>query len=112
MDDRNFSNIFRKATGSFFCPACGSKYQGTEIESIERHEAGYLVSVSCQNCHLKLTMQVVTKGFAGFEKEATEPNESSITVDEVIEFHKVVREFDGNFRRVFTARIDQNHLFW
>lgn len=107
MDERNFSNIFRKATGNFFCPACGAKYHGTEIESIERHADGYLVSVGCSSCNLKLSMQVVTKGFTSpyLEKQSSD---ESITVDEIIEFHDELKRFDGNFRRVF---IDQNHLF-
>ncbi len=110
MDERNFSNIFRKATGHFFCPACGSKYSGTEIESIERHEQGYLVSVACASCKLKLSMQVVTKGF-GPAAESTDFDDADISVDEIIDFHERLKTFDGNFRRVFTSRIDQNRLF-
>lgn len=109
MEEQSFNNIFRKATGHFFCPACGSKYQGTEIESIERHDDGYLVSVCCSNCSLKLSMHVVTKGFSNSENEV-EPQESDITINEIIDFHDTIKHFDGNFRRVFSG-IDQNHLF-
>jgi transcription elongation factor Elf1 len=110
MDERNFSNIFRKATGNFFCPSCGAKYQGTEIESIERHENGYLVSIACSSCKLKLSMHVVTKGFSTPDYE-TEVLEQAITADEIIDLHNELQHFDGNFHRVFSTRIDQNRLF-
>lgn len=110
MDDRNFSNIFRKATGHFFCPACGSKFAGSEIESIEHHNDGYLVSVKCSNCSLKLSMQVITKGFS--DLTPSEPTiENEITIDEIIDFHDKLGRFDGNFRREFAGKIDQSHLF-
>ena len=110
MEDANFSNIFRKATGNFFCPACGSKYQGTEIEAVEKRDTGYLVSVSCHNCQLKLTMQVVTKGFSQLDVSGSD-SDDDITVDEIIDFHEMLKGFDGNFRRIFMPRIDQNRHF-
>ncbi len=111
MEEKSFNNIFRKVSGQFFCPACGSKYQGTEIDSIHPQEEGYLVSISCRNCNLKLSMHVLTKGFS--EMHATQDEiESPITIDEIVDLHEKLKHFDGNFRRAFLPTIDQNPKIW
>jgi predicted RNA-binding Zn-ribbon protein involved in translation (DUF1610 family) len=111
MEERNFSNIFRKVYGQFYCPACGSKYVGDEIDSIKPHDEGYLVSISCRSCNLKLSMQVVTKGFSNFVHEELE-EAKEITVDEIIGFHEKLKDFDGNFRKAFMPTIDQEDKIW
>lgn len=103
MEERGFSHIFRKVSGQLYCPACGAKYQGTEIDSIHPQEVGYLVSISCHNCNLKVSMHVMTKGFSDTTDNSSEP----ITVDEIIDFHDQLKDFDGNFRRKFLRRFDQ-----
>jgi hypothetical protein len=106
MNEREYNNnSFHNVSGSFFCPACGTKYSTDEFDMVVERDNGYVVSVKCHNCQLTVMMNVVSADKVGFSK-SEQANEESITANDVIEFGKGLKKFDGNFRREFT-RIDR-----
>ena len=107
MDEQWLNNNIRKIPGGFFCPACGSKFDSDEVDTVIKKEDGYVISVRCQHCQLTVMMNVIGSGNnAGFPAFDTSSDLEAVTTDEVIEFGHRIKKFDGNFRHAF-MRIDR-----
>jgi formate dehydrogenase maturation protein FdhE len=97
MDPINFYNSIRNITSSLHCPSCGGGYMSSEIKLHAKNEDGLVFAANCLKCNLPVWVNVVTKGFHDGELFDVEP----ISIDEVINFHLLVKDFDGDFRKAF-----------
>lgn len=98
MDPLNFYNSIRNITSSLHCPSCGGGYMPSEVKLHAKNDDGLVFAANCKKCNLPVWLNVVTKGFGSSVEENLEP----ITVDEVINFHLIAKNFDGDFRRAFS----------
>ncbi|MEI6267076.1 MAG: hypothetical protein WCP14_04275 [bacterium] len=94
----NFNNLFKNISQNLYCPSCGIKYTGNEINSVIKSDQGYLVSVNCHKCKLTVMVNVVGNKDIFLPSGITE---NPIGYDDVIDFHNEVVKFNGNFRKVF-----------
>ena len=102
MDPKNFNDIFKNISGSLYCPACGKKYDGTEVKNMFPNDGGLVVSISCSKCKLPVMINILTKEF--ISNNTTAPlslTDTDITYDEIISFHDSLKVFDGDFRKAF-----------
>lgn len=97
------------------CPVCGSKYNAEQTSVIEGKDtdkyesAPMLVHTDCESCKGSVVFSVSMDGpeilSIGMITDLTSSDAKKfrdtrcITADEVIEFHKFIRNFDGDFVR-------------
>ena len=105
MNEEPGSNYYKDLTGNFFCPACGAKYSTNEFDLVVKKDDGYVVSIQCRKCQLKVMMNVISADAAGMS-DITK-TDGAITVNDVIDFSLKIKKFNGDFRREFTS-VDQN----
>jgi len=98
------------------CPVCGNKYGADQTSIIDSKEqerndsSSIIVHTDCQNCKSSIVFNVSLEGTDLFSvgiltdlngRDAKHFREhQSITIDEVIGFHKFLQKFDGNFEKV------------
>jgi len=97
----NFNNLFKNISQNLYCPSCGVKYSGDEINSVIKNDQGYLVSVNCHKCKLTVMVNVIGGKDIFPLSDILETSENPIAFDDVIDFHNELKKFDGNFRKVF-----------
>jgi hypothetical protein len=103
MDAQSFRHIFKSFSGNMFCPSCGKAYSGNEVEKIQPNNQGIILSIKCSKCNLPIMINILQTNIEEITKSSVprENHSYSIDIDEVIEFHEIVKKFDGNFRKVF-----------
>ncbi len=98
------------------CPVCSNKYNAEQTSIIESKEAekydnsSILVHTECERCKSSVVFSISLDGPEIFSVGmVTDLNSTDakkfrdggfVTLDEVIEFHEFLNEFDGDFERV------------
>jgi len=98
------------------CPVCNNKYNAEQTSIIEGKETekydntSVLVHTDCERCKSSVVFSISLDGPEIFSvgmvtdlnsKDATRLKDSNyITLDEVIEFHDFLGNFDGNFEKI------------
>lgn len=98
------------------CPVCSNKYTADNTSLLERDESpdtqnsGLLVHADCESCNSSVVFSISMDGpelfSVGMVTDLTAEDAKKfaaadkISADEVIDFHKFMRRFDGNFRKV------------
>lgn len=122
--ERLIKRLFMEQT----CQHCGSAFQAEDVHVLARRRELWLVMVTCQHCQQKSNYVVRspyqargTRYTAGYRisqplpesslpaaeemaaRLADEPPVSSLPVsaDDVLEMHLFLKDFDGDFRRLF-----------
>ena len=99
----------RKLMTSAKCSHCGQQYAAGNIEVLGHHEDLWFMSVFCPACRIQYLVAAVVS-------EETVPevvtdltvkerkrfrHGSRLTADEVLDMHGFLKEFDGDFSRLF-----------
>lgn len=104
MDRKKFIELLKNLQNIMRCPSCGSIYNIDEMNFIGNKDGYLLLSMTCTSCALPVWVNF----FAGTQpKISTDLNVSElerlsaepISHDEVIEFHRFIKNFDGNFKK-------------
>jgi hypothetical protein len=103
---------------SFGCAACGQPYGEAQIRLIAQRDELFFVDLSCPHCGSQAVAIVTiqsdaepTQAWAHATTAADEPDEASaerapaISVDEVIDAHVLLRDFDGDVHQLL-ARLE------
>jgi hypothetical protein len=99
---------------SFTCAACGQPYGEDQVHLIARREELFFVDLSCPHCGSQavaiVTIQVdgetlVTNaeaavGEAPVGEIATASSRSAVSVDDVIDAHVLLRDFEGDVHQL------------
>ena len=106
MDKDKFLDLMKNLQTIMKCPACEAIYDVNEIQFVGNQDGYFLLSMTCSKCNLPVWVNV----FAGnnsspkiitdltvsdFELTSREP----ITPNEVITFHKFLKDFKGDFKK-------------
>jgi len=101
---------------AFTCSSCGRSYVQSRIRVLAQRDDLWFVSLRCANCGTSalglVTVREDDEGTEspGFRGELTEADAARLAdgppvdVDDVIEAHRFLARFDGDFRRLFGAR--------
>lgn len=110
MDRKKFLDLIKNLQNIMKCPSCGAVYTVDEMQFMGSQDGYFLLSMTCTKCSLPVWVNF----FAGeapirpitdltiMDMELV--SRPAIEANEVIEFHKHIRSFDGNFKRAFSKR--------
>jgi len=106
MMDENF---IKQLISSIKCGSCGKNYEEDHIEIIEHKEEMWFLRVSCSSCHLKCLVAAIIRE-DGESEVVTDltldelkkfDKIESISEDDLLNMHDFLKDFDGDFPRVF-----------
>lgn len=108
MDRRKFIELIKNLQSVMKCPSCGAVYDQTELQFLGQQDSYFLLSMTCGKCNLPVWVNVFTGGgnFAAPVSDLTVLDfgllsKEPISKDEVINFHKDIRSFNGDFKKAF-----------
>lgn len=106
MSGNNFLNVLKTITETMSCPNCNHSYDLEEVQFISKMDGYSMVHLACSHCKSPVWVNIFTLDQkVGPRMEYIERgdiNTEEITSNELIEFHKVLKKFDGDFRRAFS----------
>jgi hypothetical protein len=101
--------LLRQLMASMQCESCGQPYQAYNIDIIGHREGLWFLRVLCSACHTQCLMAAKIKGSDMpevitdlTELELDEAGERVIEADDILEIHNFLKDFDGDFSRLFS----------
>lgn len=102
--------FLKKLISKVDCSVCGQKYQMSNIKVLDQEDGVWFLSVVCSSCGTKgLIAAVVQDGsIAQVITDLTEDEFGRfeggeiVGVDDVLDVHDFLKEFDGDFSRLFS----------
>ena len=102
----------RTQLAGFACASCGRSYRAGHIKVLAQRDDLFFVDLTCRSCGAEavaiVTIEVdaeqSTHLDAGDLPRAEEPadaNAATIVADDVLAMHEFLRDFDGDFQRLF-----------
>ena len=108
MDEKRFLNLLKSLQNVMKCPSCGSLYEVSEIQFVSSQDGYFLLSMKCSNCLLPVWVNIFSgkNGRSGFTgdltiNDITLLNREPVTTAEIIDFHLLIKKFDGDFKKAF-----------
>jgi hypothetical protein len=102
-------NLIKKLIASIKCGVCGQNYGEDNIEIIEHSEEMWFLKVFCPSCQVKCLVAAIIREDDKSEviTDLTESelerfkNMKGITEEDLFEMHRFLKDFDGDFPRIF-----------
>ena len=104
--------VIKKLMSSVKCALCGQHYKEDSIKIIGHQENLWFLGVSCSACHSRSLVAAVIKEDRAPEiiTDLTEAeqekfsNAGRLTADEMLDIHNFLKNFDGDFSRLFSRQ--------
>lgn len=104
----NILQRLREQAKDYDCRVCGANHASSEIRLLNRIEAAWIVRVTCWKCKTAIKLLV----YADRERAALAPlrerplrgRRPAITLDEVIDAHEFLEQFEGDVRALFAVK--------
>ena len=100
--------LIKKLMASMKCESCGQHFEVYNIDVLGHREDMWFLRVLCSVCHTQcLVAAIVKKGEKPeavtdlTETELDEFREKLIEVDDVLDMHHFLKDFEGDFSRLF-----------
>ena len=100
--------LIKKLMTSMKCESCGQNYEVYNIDILGHREDLWFLRVFCPICHTQcLVAAVVREGRVPelisdlAKEELDESRDTVIGMDDVLDMHSFLKDFDGNFSRLF-----------
>ncbi len=104
MDGKQFFELIKNIYTALKCPSCGEVYEIEEIQFVGQFEGLFLIQMTCSKCKLPVSVNFYAKDPAkeiisdlNIKDLKTIP-QTPISSDDVIEFHKHIRNFAGDLQ--------------
>jgi hypothetical protein len=101
--------LIKKLMTSMKCESCGHNYEPYNIDILGHREDMWFMRVLCSECHTQcLVAAVVREGKVPAEvndltaAEIDKLRRETIEIDDVLDMHNFLTEFDGDFSRLFS----------
>ena len=94
---------------SFACDACGRPYSASHIRVLGKRDDVFVVDLACKGCGseaialVSIEIEDVDEEAPDAQPVTVEAAPDPVTGDDVLEMHSFLRDFDGDFRRLFGA---------
>jgi hypothetical protein len=102
------------------CSVCHHEFEPDDIRVVSRKDDMWMMVVTCTECHARnfvaavfgggdpaeaqLALRRLSEAPSGRdESPADGPQGHPVSVDDVLEMHQFLREFDGDFSRLFAS---------
>jgi hypothetical protein len=92
------------------CQHCGESYTLEEVQYMSQAEGYCMLKVSCKKCKTPVWVNFFIENGRGKVKSRLNMNDlklssnEPISIDEMIDFHLKLSDFDGNFKAVFDSK--------
>ncbi|MBL7210092.1 MAG: hypothetical protein ISS52_08335 [Dehalococcoidia bacterium] len=104
--------FIRKLMSTIKCGVCGERYEATNINVLGYRDDIWFLNVACSACQSRaLVAATIKEGKSSkaitdlTETEVTESAKASaISGDDILDLHSVLRDFDGDFARLFSQK--------
>lgn len=105
-------SLIKRLMASMKCGFCGQRYEVGNIEVLGHHQDLWFLKVFCLVCRVQCLVAAVIKENR-VPEIITDLTESEldkfrdvgvISADEVLEMHDFLKDFDGDFSRLFTRK--------
>ena len=105
--------LIKKLIASITCGSCGEHYSEESIEVIERSEDLWFLQVHCPDCNVKCLVAAIIRDDSAVPELITDLTETEmekfhgadgVRGDDVLEMHEFLKEFDGDFPRIFREK--------
>ena len=105
-------SIIKKLMSAVKCSSCGKFYEVDNVEVLGHHESLWFLSVFCPKCRSQYLIAAVVSEEKAIEviSDLTEAelgkfkDAGELTADEMLDMHSFLKDFDGNFSRLFGQR--------
>ena len=102
--------LIKRLMASIKCDVCGQGYELGSINILGHDKDLWFLSALCPACHTRYLVVVVVKesNVPEVTADLTEAevgklkNAGSLTSDEVLDMHNFLKDFDGDFSRLFS----------
>ena len=108
MNDREFFKMIEALKSTLKCRLCGKPYNLEEINFLGSFNSAHLLEMHCSECNLTVMASVLFNQEKPkidlLKNEVRKFNEASdVTSDELIELHKFLKSFKGDFKSLFES---------
>ncbi len=79
------------------CPFCGATYEIQHINILDRFKSMFVVHLFCSRCKRPAMAALIVSKNIDFLEEGEEP----VTTDDLIEIHQFLKDFDGDFKKLW-----------
>ena len=102
----NILRTLREEAKKFDCSVCGTNHARSDIRVLGKLDSAWIVRVTCSSCKTAFKLLVVVEE----QKAATTPvreerrrehRRPPVSIDDVLDAHSVLREFDGDVNALF-----------
>lgn len=103
-------DFIRDRARYYNCPVCGRSLKGCQVRMLKQIEDRYTVQVTCASCGVQFVVilaiqgdsieaeeEVATVADVAPVEEDVEPAPEPIQLDEVLDLHLLLRDFEGSF---------------
>ena len=105
-------SVIKRLMSSVKCAVCGQHYEEGEIKILGHQEDFWVLGLSCSACHTGcLAAAVIKENRApGVITDLTEAElekfrkTDELAADEMLDMHNFLKDFDGDFARLFSYR--------
>ena len=101
-------SLIRKLMTSVKCESCGQYYEADDVDVLGHREDMWFLKLHCSNCHTQCLLAAVVREsrlsgtVAGLmDKDPAVSGGSAITADDLLEMRGFLKDFDGDFSRLF-----------
>ena len=101
--------LIKRLMSSIECGVCGQHYEADSVDVLGHQGDLWFLKALCSACHTRCLVAAVIKedrvpkaitDLTGAELDRFS-NMSGLTADEVLEMHNFLKDFDGDFSRLF-----------
>ncbi len=101
--------FIKKLMSTLNCGVCGQNYQTNDVIILGHKDKMWFLSLSCSTCRAQALVAAVIKesrqGKIVTDLTETElvkfANENSISTDDVLDIHNFLKDFKGDFSKLF-----------
>ena len=104
--------LIKRLMASMKCGVCGQTYEAGSINILGHYEDLWFLNALCPACHSRCLVAAVIKEGKVLEitTDLTEAeldkfkNAGSLAADEVLDMHNFLKDFEGDFSRLFSQK--------
>ena len=104
----NILRRLREQAKEYECKVCGANHARSEIRLLGRLEAAWIVRVTCWQCETAIKLLVYVDreraSLAATNERPTRSKRPPVSLDEVIDAHEFLEQFDGDVRALFAGK--------
>ena len=105
----NIIDFIRDRARFYNCPVCGRSLKGCDVEVLSHEQERFHIQVTCAQCQVTFIVVLAIAGGAVEEVESVaedvqpEPAPEPISVDEIIDVHLFLKNFQGTLKELAHA---------